>query len=130
MDIYAQNILAHYKNPRNHGPLTSPDATATVKNPYCGDVIELALKFGGQGKLGAVSFTGQGCAISQAAMSILSEELVGLSKEELLAFGREEMLAMLGIKIGPGRLKCALLGLRALRQVLGQAAPWRELIKA
>ena len=129
MDIYAQNILAHYKNPRHQGRLAQPTVTAQVKNPYCGDVIDLSLRLDAQGRVAEVAFTGQGCAISQAAMSLLSEELAGLSRGELLALARDDIFALLGIQIGPGRIKCALLGLLALRKALNQAATWREFLE-
>lgn len=117
MDIYAQNIMDHYKNPRNKGVLSGFAATHREINTTCGDDITVALKLAGQ-KIKAIKFTGQGCAISQAAISILSEELVGKTKKQVLALGFEDVKKILGVPISERRYKCATLGLGAVQKAL------------
>ncbi|MFH1750456.1 MAG: Fe-S cluster assembly sulfur transfer protein SufU, partial [Candidatus Micrarchaeota archaeon] len=83
MDIYRENVLDHYKNPRNFGKMESPDAKYHDTNPLCGDEIEIMLKIEGD-KVSEAKFQGQGCAISQASASILTEKLIGMSLEEAM----------------------------------------------
>jgi len=111
MDLYSEIILDYYKNPRNKGKLENASAHAIEHNPSCGDIIEIFLNFDEQGKVNQISFDGHGCAISQAATSMLTEELLGKTKEEISGFSNEQMYEMLGVPISPGRVKCALLGL-------------------
>ena len=113
-DFYRQNILEHYQNPRNFGTLDSPDISAEDSNPLCGDIIRIDLSVT-DGVIAAVRFTGKGCAISRAAASMLTEEIVGKSLDDVKGIGREEVLEMLGIELGPVRLKCALLALKTLK---------------
>jgi len=113
-DIYRQNILDHYQSPRNFGTLEHPDISAEDSNPLCGDVIRIDLKIQ-DGKVADVRFTGKGCSISRAAASMLTEEIRGKSLEEVKRIGKAEVLEMLGIELGPVRLKCALLALKTLK---------------
>jgi len=113
-DIYRQNILDHYQSPRNFGTLEHPDVSAEDSNPLCGDVIRIDLKIQ-DGKVADVRFTGKGCSISRAAASMLTEEIRGKSLEEVKRIGKDEVLEMLGIELGPVRLKCALLALKTLK---------------
>jgi len=113
-DFYRQNILDHYQNPRNFGTLEAPDISAEDSNPLCGDKIRMDLKVK-DGAIEDVRFTGIGCSISRAAASMLTEEIKGKTLEEVKAIGREEVLEMLGIELGPVRLKCALLALKTLK---------------
>jgi nitrogen fixation protein NifU and related proteins len=113
-DIYRQNILDHYQSPRNFGTLERPDISAEDSNPLCGDVIRIDLKIQG-GKVADVRFTGKGCSISRAAASMLTEEIRGKTLEEVKRIGKDEVLEMLGIELGPVRLKCALLALKTLK---------------
>lgn len=113
-DLYRQNILDHYQSPRNFGTLEHPDISAEDSNPLCGDVIRIDLKIQG-GKVADVRFTGKGCSISRAAASMLTEEIRGKSLEEVKRIGKDEVLEMLGIELGPVRLKCALLALKTLK---------------
>jgi len=113
-DIYRQNILDHYQSPRNFGTLEHPDISAEDSNPLCGDVIRIDLKIQ-DGKVADVRFTGKGCSISRAAASMLTEEIRGKSLEEVKRIGKDEVLEMLGIELGPVRLKCALLALKTLK---------------
>ena len=113
-DLYRQNILDHYQNPRNFGTLEHPDISAEDSNPLCGDEIRIDLKVRG-GKIEDVRFTGKGCSISRAAASMLTEEIRGKTLEEVKRIGRDDVLEMLGIELGPVRLKCALLALKTLK---------------
>jgi nitrogen fixation protein NifU and related proteins len=113
-DLYRQNILDHYQSPRNFGALEHPDISAEDSNPLCGDVIRIDLKIE-DGKVADVRFTGTGCSISRAAASMLTEEIRGKSLEEVKRIGKDEVLEMLGIELGPVRLKCALLALKTLK---------------
>ena len=113
-DLYRQNILDHYQSPRNFGTLEHPDISAEDSNPLCGDVIRIDLKIE-DGKVADVRFTGKGCSISRAAASMLTEEIRGKSLEEVKRIGKDEVLEMLGIELGPVRLKCALLALKTLK---------------
>ena len=113
-DIYRENILDHYRNPRNHGTLESPDITYEDANPLCGDLIRMDFKLK-DGAIEQVRFSGHGCAISQASASMLCERVEGMALEEAKKIGREDVLEMLGIELGPVRLKCALLALKTLK---------------
>ncbi len=112
--LYREAILDHYKHPRHKGHLDSPDITHFDHNPFCGDEITLELKVE-DGVVTQAAFDGRGCAISQASASMMTEEIIGKSLEELKGWGKEEILDLLGIEIGPVRLKCALLPLKALK---------------
>lgn len=122
MDIYAQNIMDHYKNPRNCGLLKAADVSHRELNSSCGDDITAYIKFAGE-KIKKIMFTGQGCAISQAGISILSEELIGKSKTEALAYDFEDIRKIYGITISERRYKCAILGLHAIQAAIKKAIP-------
>ena len=113
-DLYRENILDHYKNPRNRGTLDQPDITYEDANPLCGDRIRMDLKVK-DGRIDQVRFSGTGCSISQAAASMLCEEIEGKTLEEAKKISRDDMLEMLGIELGPVRLKCGLLALKTLK---------------
>ena len=113
-DIYRENILDHYRSPRNHGTLESPDITYEDANPLCGDLIRMDFKLK-DGTIEQVRFSGHGCAISQASASMLCERVEGMALEEAKKIGRDDVLEMLGIELGPVRLKCALLALKTLK---------------
>jgi nitrogen fixation NifU-like protein len=112
-DIYMQNILDHFKNPENYGELEAADVVQKEHNPLCGDKLTVYLDFDGE-VLKNVKFEGNGCAISQAAMSMLTEEILGKTKSDILAIDKDFVVEMLGIQLSPTRLKCALLGLQAV----------------
>ncbi|HLF29341.1 MAG TPA: SUF system NifU family Fe-S cluster assembly protein [Anaerolineae bacterium] len=109
-----ENILDHYENPRNKGVLDHPDISHEEDNPVCGDRIRMDLKVA-DGIITDVRFSGRGCSISQASASMLTEEVLGKPLEEVKRYGKEKVLEMLGIPIGPVRLKCALLSLKVLK---------------
>lgn len=122
-DLYRQNILDHYQNPRNWGTLPHPDIAAEDANPLCGDRLRIELQVK-DGRIEQVRFSGQGCSISRAAASMLSEEIEGKTVEEVKRIGRDEMLEMMGIELGPVRLKCALLALKTLKLALYGVQGW------
>jgi nitrogen fixation NifU-like protein len=113
-DLYRQNILDHYQNPRNFGTLEHPDISTEDSNPLCGDEIRIDLQVK-DGVIEDVRFSGKGCSISRAAASMLTEEIRGKTLEEVKRIGRDDVLEMLGIELGPVRLKCALLALKTLK---------------
>ena len=109
-DMYRQQILDHYKNPRNHGELEDATFTHTGENPMCGDTIEMDVVLDDDEEtIEAVAFRGDGCAISQAAASMLSERLEGMTIRELEELNRDDVIDMLGVDISPMRVKCAVL---------------------
>jgi nitrogen fixation NifU-like protein len=114
-DMYRENILDHYQNPRNYGTLKDPDISYEDDNPLCGDVIRIDLVLDETDRIREVAFSGEGCAISQASASMLTEEIHGKSLEEIKDLGKEDILELLGIELGPVRLKCALLSLKVLK---------------
>ncbi|MBE7557155.1 MAG: SUF system NifU family Fe-S cluster assembly protein [Anaerolineales bacterium] len=114
-DFYRENILDHYRHPRNAGKLEQPTHSHEEHNPLCGDVIRLDLHVNEDNIIDQVAFTGKGCAISQASASMLTEMIQGKSLEEAKQIGKEQILEALGIEIGPVRLKCALLSLKVLK---------------
>jgi nitrogen fixation protein NifU and related proteins len=117
--LYREVILDHYKNPRGHGELESPDAAAEGQNPLCGDEVTIFVAFGEDGEtIADVRFRGRGCAISQASTSMLMEMVKGRTAGEVAAMGRDELLDEVGIPLTPIRLKCALLGLGVLKVAL------------
>ena len=113
-DLYREQILDHYRNPRNHGTLDPHDASFEDTNPLCGDRVRIDLRIE-DGKIADIAFSGRGCAISQASTSMLTELVQGQTLEEALALEREELLDELGVPISPARIKCALLGLHVLK---------------
>jgi nitrogen fixation NifU-like protein len=114
-DLYRENILDHYQDPRNYGTLEDPDISYEDDNPLCGDVIRIDIKLDDQDRVSQVGFSGEGCAISQASASMLTEEILGKSLEEVKQISKDDILDMLGIQLGPVRLKCALLSLKVLK---------------
>jgi nitrogen fixation protein NifU and related proteins len=113
-DIYRDQIIDHYQNPRNYGTLEHPDISYEEDNPVCGDHIRIDLKVF-DGKVIDARFDGHGCSISQAAASMLTESIIGKPLDEVRQVGKEQILEMLGIPLGPVRLKCALLSLKVLK---------------
>ncbi len=109
-DMYRQQILDHYKSPRNYGEIDEPTYTHTGENPMCGDTIEMDVMLDdAEETIEGVAFRGDGCAISQASASMLSEQLRGMAVEELQAMDRDDITDMLGVDISPMRVKCAVL---------------------
>jgi nitrogen fixation NifU-like protein len=114
-DMYREMILDHYKNPHKKGLLSPASIDYEEDNPVCGDHIHLTVQLDENDVVGEVGWDGDGCAISQASASMLYESLIGKSLEEIRAIDKDEILEMLGIELGPVRLKCALLSLKVLK---------------
>ncbi len=117
MDLYAENILDHFRSPRGQELMQDPSIERREENTSCGDELTLRLRIDDE-KITGVSWTGTGCAISQSAMSMLSEELMGMTLADADALTKESIYALLGVPIGPRRFKCALLGLHTLKNAL------------
>ena len=124
-DLYREAILDHYKHPRQKGHLLTPDIQFHDHNPFCGDEITIELKVE-NGIVVDAAFDGHGCAISQATASMLMEEILGKPLEELKTLDKEYILDLLGIEIGPVRLKCALLPLKVLKAGIWGLEEWPE----
>jgi nitrogen fixation protein NifU and related proteins len=116
-ELYREVILDHYKNPRGHGVVEPSDVEAEGMNPLCGDEVSISIAFDGD-TIQDVRFQGRGCAISQAATSMLMDMVKGRTAHEVARMDRETLLDEVGIPLGPVRLKCALLGLSVLRLAL------------
>jgi nitrogen fixation protein NifU and related proteins len=117
--LYRENILDHYKNPRNYGAIEDADAEAEGMNPLCGDEVSITIAFADDGDtIEDVKFSGRGCAISQAATSMLTELVKGRSASDVAGLPREDLLDEIGVPLTPVRLKCAILGLSTLRLAL------------
>jgi nitrogen fixation protein NifU and related proteins len=120
--LYREVILDHYKNPRGHGLIEDADAEAEGQNPLCGDEVTIYVAFGDDGDtIDDLKFSGRGCAISQAATSMLTEMVKGRSATQVAMLPRDELLDEIGIPLTPVRLKCALLGLSTLKLALHKA---------
>src|SRR6266849_1148393 len=120
--MYREVILDHYKNPRGHGELDNADAQAEGQNPLCGDEVSIFVAFGEDGDtIDEVKFSGRGCAISQAATSMLMEMVEGRSATEVATLSREALLEEIGLPLTPVRIKCARLGLSTLKLALHKA---------
>ena len=120
--MYREVILDHYKNPRGHGVIEGADAEAEGQNPLCGDEVSVYVAFGEDGEtIEDVKFSGRGCAISQAATSMLMEMTKGRTAQQVAELDKDELLAEIGVPLTPVRLKCAMLGLTTLKVALHKA---------
>ncbi|MBI4173633.1 MAG: iron-sulfur cluster assembly scaffold protein [Candidatus Aenigmarchaeota archaeon] len=113
--LQGEIILDYYRNPRNKGVLENADAHAHDSNPLCGDELAIFLKLGPDGRIAKATFDGKGCAISQAAAGMLTELLVGKTLEQAARLAKDDILKLLGIDLGPSRMKCALLSLKVAK---------------
>ena len=114
-DLYREVIIEHYKNPSYRGSLDPHDFSFADSNPLCGDHIQIDLRVDENNKVTDARFNGHGCAISQASADLLLESIIGKSIDDVKSMGKQDILDMLGIDLGPVRLKCALLSLKVLK---------------
>jgi len=123
-ELYRDYILDHYKNPRNFGELEPHDLEFHDHNPLCGDELGVHLALDDEGRIADLRFQGHGCAISQAAASIASEDLIGMPASRIGDLSADWVLDRLGIEVSPTRRKCALLTLKVLRGATTGDASW------
>ena len=129
-DLYREVIIDHYKNPTYRGHLDPNDITFVDDNPLCGDHIQIDLRVDENGRVKEAAFDGHGCAISQASADLLLESIQGKTLDEVKALTKQDVLDLLGIELGPVRLKCALLSLKVLKAgVYGLGEASDELVK-
>lgn len=114
-DLYREQIIDLYEHPLNYGELDPNEFTYEEDNPLCGDVIRIDVRLDDEGRISDVRWRGEGCAISQASASLLTEEIKGMSLEEVKAFPKEELLDLIGVPLSMARVKCALLSLKVLK---------------
>ena len=126
-DFYRENILDHGMNPRHRGILAPADVDFEATNPLCGDRLRLTLRFDSEQRVSEIGWDGEGCAISQAAASMLGEEILGKTLEEIRKIDKQEVFDMLGIPLSMNRVKCALLSLKTLKVGLWGIEAWRKL---
>ena len=114
-DLYRELIIERYKSPQYRGELDPHDISFEDENPLCGDHIRIDLRVDGGGKITDAAFSGHGCAISQASVDLLLESVIGKSVEDVRHLTKQDVLDLIGIELGPVRLKCALLSLKVLK---------------
>ncbi len=114
-DLYREVIIDHYKNPDHRGSLEPHDISFEDENPLCGDHIRIDLRVDEKGIIKEVAFDGHGCAISQSSADLLLDSIIGKSVDEVKLMDKQTVLDLLGIELGPVRLKCALLPLKILK---------------
>ena len=120
--MYREVILDHYKTPHGHGLIEHADAQAEGMNPLCGDEVTISVKFADDGEtIDSIGFEGRGCAISQAATSMLSDLVKGRTASDVATLPKEDLLEEIGIPLTPVRIKCAILGLGVLKVALHRA---------
>jgi nitrogen fixation NifU-like protein len=123
-DMYREQIIDLYERPLNYGELDPHDFSYEEDNPLCGDVVRVDVRLDADGRVSDVRWRGEGCAISQASASLLTEEIKGLTLEEVKAFSKERLLELIGVPLSMARVKCALLSLKVLKAgAFGLPAP-------
>ena len=122
--MYREQIIDLYEHPLNQGHIENPDFSYEEDNPLCGDVVRIDVRLDENKQVADVKWSGDGCAISQASASLLTEEIRGKSLEEIKAFSKDDLLGLLGIQLSMTRVKCALLSLKVLKAgVYGMPEP-------
>lgn len=129
-DLYREIIIERYKSPQFRRELDPHDISFEDENPLCGDQIRIDLRLNEQGEVTEAGFSGHGCAISQASADLLLESIIGKNVEDLKHLGKDDVLDLLGIELGPVRLKCALLSLKVLKAgVYGMGEATDDLVR-
>ncbi len=113
--LYREQIIDLYEHPLNYGELDPHDFSYEEDNPLCGDVVRIDIRLDEAGRVGEVLWSGDGCAISQASASLLTEEIKGMTMDEVKAFPKERLLELIGVPLSMARVKCALLALKVLK---------------
>ena len=113
--IYREQIIDLYESPLNFGELTPNDFSYEEDNPLCGDVIRIDVRLDDAGRVAEVAWSGEGCAISQASASLLTEEIKGMTLDEVKLFPKERLLELVAVSLSMARIKCALLSLKVLK---------------
>lgn len=121
--IYRQQMIELYKNPLNKGEIENPTFTHEEDNPLCGDIVQIDVQLGDDGRVAAVKWSGDGCAVSQVSASLLTEEIQGMTLEQIEALDQDVILDLLGIPLSMGRMKCAMLSLRVLQRGAARVNP-------
>ncbi len=124
--LYREEILDHYYSSPHRGRLESPDLVSDLDNPLCGDEVHLEVSLGADGRIQQVRFEGHGCVISQAATSILADRVEGATLDEVRKITPADVVKFLGVPLSPTRLKCGLLGWKALQNAVADPAPVEE----
>jgi nitrogen fixation NifU-like protein len=114
-DLYRELIIDRYQHPLYRGTLEPNDITFEDDNPLCGDHIRIDIRLDENNRVKEAAFTGRGCAISQSSADLLVEDIIGKTLDEVKALKKEDVLELLGIELGPVRLKCALLSLKVIK---------------
>lgn len=118
MDLYREVILDHYKNPRNFGHLEKPDSVTEEGNVTCGDRIVMEIQVNKKNEINNIRFSGEGCAISQASASMITETVLGKNTEDVLKLSSKDVLELIGTQLTPSRMKCAMLPLEVLHKTI------------
>jgi len=118
MNIYQEKLIDNYENPRNYGVIDDPSARARLENLSCGDSIEVFLKIQDE-KIEDIKFSGEGCSVAIASMSVLSEFVKNKTIDDILKINLEKIVELLGVELTLSRLKCAGLGLETLKKAIG-----------
>ena len=118
-DMYREELLECYRNPQNYGRIDRPSVSYRDFNPVCGDEVEVHLRME-SGKIAAIGFTGRGCAISQAAASLVTENVKGKSADYARRMKKEKMLDLMPIEVSSLRIKCALLAMKAIQKAIAK----------
>lgn len=114
-EMYREQIIDLYENPLNFGTVEGADFSYEEDNPLCGDVVRIDVKLDDSGRVSDVAWDGDGCAISQASASLLTEEIKGMTLAQVRSFDKDELLGLIGIPLSMARVKCALLSLKVLK---------------
>ena len=121
--IYRQQMIELYKNPLNKGEIEDPTFTHEEDNPLCGDIVQIDVQMGDDGRVADVKWSGDGCAVSQVSASLLTEEIQGMTMAEIQAIDQDYILELLGIEVSMSRMKCAVLSLRVLQRGAARVSP-------